>query len=43
MEHIHSLTLMDTLRRTEMHHIYDIYAYRDRILKDREREKGYST
>lgn len=41
MEYIYLLILMDILRRIEMYYIYDIYVYRDRILKDREREKGY--
>lgn len=38
VESKYSLTLMDTLGRIEMHHVHDVYAYRDRIPRDRKRE-----
>lgn len=37
--HIYSLSLMGTLRRIEMHHIYDLYAYGDVEYRKAEKER----
>jgi hypothetical protein len=33
------MSVMDTLTRIEIYHTYDLYAYRDSVQKDGERER----